>query len=114
LRYDTLGFISNSTSIANWGSWKVPEIPIEPEYAYYVLPPWLIDEEEVMTMSKSQVKRIIDTSYSWYGLNNIYNGMRFITDYMEVVKESQGYSQLWADMAGMMDWSSVQLNHFVI
>jgi hypothetical protein len=53
--------------------------------------------------------KIMDNSYSWYGLKNIYNSMMLFADYEIVKKDWISPSHNWYDTAAYYDMTSDQL-----
>lgn len=78
------GFLKSAYSICAWTGTPLPACgDFAPEYGAYQNQPYTYDTQY---LSQAQSIKVLDTSYSWYGLNNIYNGMLIFRDY-EIAKK---------------------------
>ena len=58
---------------------------------------------------------IFATDYSWYGMANLYNSMRLLTDFSAKEKNGTNYtmSQYYVDTAAMYNWTESELWDFL-
>ena len=68
-----------SLSIAEWGDYPNLNVPIAPEYFFYSQ----FFSGVAPNLTYTQTLNIIDSGYSWYGLNNAYNAKLLAADYAE-------------------------------
>lgn len=106
------GFLDNQaySMCDNWGSYAFPDCPFPPEYAAYQAQPYTYAND---FLSKEESYAVMSTSYSWYGLQNIYNGMMLFRDFEIVKKNWVSPSQYWTDTAAHYGMSSSRLQNLL-
>jgi len=101
------GFLTTAYSMCDWTGTPFPACgSYPPEYGAYQNAPYTFDTQY---LSQAQSIKVLDTSYSWYGLSNIYNGMLIFRDYEIAKKDWVSPSAYWTETAAFYDMSSNEL-----
>lgn len=102
------GFLDNTAySMCDWGTYTFPGCAYPPEYAAYASEPYYYRGDAYLTLAQSV--KVLSTDYSWFGLQNIYNGMRIFEDYETVKKDYVSPTQYWVDTYEFYGMESSQL-----
>lgn len=99
--------------MCTWTGVDYPDCPFAPEYGAYQNQPYSYKQEY---LTEDQAVKIIDTDYSWYGMNNIYNGMLIFGDYEIAKKDWVSPSAYWdqtAEFYGMTNSELITLCKFL-
>lgn len=108
------GFLSASAvSMCAWGDYSYPgcNASYPPEFGAYASEPYTYRTDVALT--EAQAAKVLSTDYSWYGLQNIYNGMLIAGDYETVSKDYISPSAYWVETCDYYDMTSDQLERLI-